>query len=101
MNITLSVSGELEQAVRKNQQIKWTEVARNAMKEEAEKLMKLQILQKYLERKPISEEEWAWMEKADWHPVDEKDYKERFVEDVLKACKGKTEKIKSIGEIFK
>lgn len=101
MNVTLSVSGALEEAVRGHKEIKWTEIARKAMGEEAERLRKLEALGKYLDKKPISREEWGWMEKADWHPVDEMKYKPEFVKQALKAAKGKTIKVKNIGELLK
>ena len=58
MNITLSVSGELETLVKSHRQIKWTEIAREAIRTEAERMKKLEILQKYMERAPITQEEW-------------------------------------------
>lgn len=101
MNITLSVSGELESLIKNYKHIKWTEVARNAMAEEAIKLQKLEILQKYLEKREISDEEWAWMDKIDWHPVDEKNYKPEFVKRVLATANSKSRKIKNFEELFK
>ncbi|MFH1256835.1 MAG: hypothetical protein V1494_06105 [Candidatus Diapherotrites archaeon] len=101
MNITLSVSGELESLVKGHQNIKWTEIARNAIREEAEKLRKVEILQKYLERKPISAEEWKWMDEMDWHPVDAMNYKPEFVKEVQNAGKSKSRKIKSLSELLK
>ena len=101
MNITLSVSGEVEQLVKDNRQIKWTEIAREAIKKEAEQLKKLHILQKYMEKKPISEEEWAWMDKIDWHPVDEANYKPQFVKAAVASGKVKSTKVKSLGDLLK
>ncbi len=101
MNITLSVSGELEDSVKTHKHIKWTEIAREAMREEVERLKKLEALQKHLEKKPISRQEWHWMEKIDWHPVDEMKYKEKFVKESLKAGKEKPKKVKSLDELLK
>ncbi len=101
MNLTFSVSGELEQIVRHFDHIKWTEIARKAIREEAEKLKKLEILQKYVERKPISEAEWKWMDEIDWHPVDERNYKPGFAEKAIKQAAAKGKKIKSLDDLLK
>jgi len=101
LNITLSVSGETEQIVKKNKHVKWTEIARCAIKEEAEKQKKLQILGEYLDKKPISKDKWAWMEKNDWHPVDEMEFKPEFVERIIKTKNQKGKKINSLDELLK
>ena len=99
VNLTLSVSGKIETIMKQHREVKWTEVARRALQEEAVRIKKLEILQKYLERQPISEEEFAWMDEMDWHPVDSKKYKESFVESVLQTSQGNTRKIKSLDEL--
>ena len=91
MNLTMSISGGLEQIVKENRHIKWTEIARSAIKEEAIKMKKMELLAKYLDKKTISGEEWRLMEKIDWHPADEIEFKDGFVQDVIKASKGKTQ----------
>src|SRR3989344_7108925 len=98
MNLTMSLSGEEEQIVRRNRQIKWTEIARKAIREEAFKLRKMELLAKYLDKKPITAEEWGLMDKIDWHPVDEIELKGDFVKEVLKASRGKSIKVKSVKE---
>ncbi|MBI2529750.1 MAG: hypothetical protein HYW05_01230 [Candidatus Diapherotrites archaeon] len=101
MNITLSVSGELETLVKSHRQIKWTEIAREAIRKEAKRMKKLEILQKYMERKPITEEEWDWMDEIDWHPVDEMNYKPEFVKEAMQASKSRPKRIKSLDELLK
>ncbi len=100
MNITLSVSGELEQLVKSHPEIKWTTIARSAMEEKAEKIMKLEILRKYIDKETFTEMEMQWMDENDWHPVDEKQLKPSFVSAVEKASKEKSKKLSSIGELF-
>lgn len=100
MNLTMSLSGEEEEIVKRNRHIKWTEIARKAIREEAVKVRKLEMLSKYLDKKPITGDEWRLMEKIDWHPVDEIELKESFVGQVLKASREKTRKVNSIGELF-
>ncbi len=94
MNITLSVSGDLEQVVKKNKHIKWTEIARAAIRKQAEKQRKFEILEKYMVTREVSDKDWEWMEKIDWHPVDELELKESFVKELEKANRKKSKKIK-------
>lgn len=100
MNLTMSISGEAEEIVKRNRQIKWTEIARAAIKEEALKLKKLEMLSKYLDKKPINRKDWQSMERLDWHPVDEIELKESFVSQVLKASREKSKRINSSNELF-
>ncbi|MEW6295759.1 MAG: hypothetical protein AB1467_05730 [Candidatus Diapherotrites archaeon] len=101
MNVTMSVSGVLEKEIRRNPQIKWTEIARRAMIEEATKMRKLEIMQKYMEKKEIADEDWKWMDSIDWHPVDEMNYKKSFIERIKKAQKEKAIKVGSVDKLFK
>ncbi len=96
----MSISGETEQIVMSNKQIKWTEVARRAIREEAIKLKKMELLAKYLDKKPITAQEWALMEKMDFHPVDEVELKDGFARHVLKARSQKGRKANSVKELF-
>lgn len=101
MNITLSVSGELEKLIRKHPEIKWTEIARQGMLSEAGKLHKLELLRKFVDKEPISEEDFSWMDEHDWHPVDEMELRPEFVKEVQKRSKGKFRRINSIKDLFK
>ncbi|MDP3741814.1 MAG: hypothetical protein Q8R15_00705 [Candidatus Micrarchaeota archaeon] len=100
MNITLSVSGELEQLVKSHPEVKWTAIARNAMEERAGKMMKLEILRKYIDKEPFAESELQWMDENDWHPVDEKRLKQNFITSIEKASKEKSKKLSSVDELF-
>ncbi len=101
MNITLSVSGELEKLIKKHPEIKWTELARQGMLSEAEKLQKLEILRKFLDRELLNEDDYEWMDKHDWHPVDEQALRPEFVRESLRISKkGKFKKVKKISDLF-
>jgi hypothetical protein len=78
-NITLSIPERLRAEMGKHSEIRWSEVARNAILEKIVQLRKLEILRKYVDKEHISEEEWAWMDENDWHPVDEMPMKKPFV----------------------
>ncbi len=98
MNITLSVSGELEQLVKQHPEVKWTAIARSAMEEQAGKIMKLEILRKYLDKEQFTEIECQWMDKNDWHPMDEKQLKQNFITSIEKAKTEKGTKLKNVDE---
>ena len=100
MNLTMSITGEEEQVVKSNRHIKWTEIARKAIREEAIKLRKLEMLSKYLDKKPITAQEWRLMDKIDWHPADEIELKDDFAKRVIRASREKTRKVNSISELF-
>lgn len=100
MNITLSVSGELEKLIKEHPEIKWTELARKGMLSEAENLKKLWLLRKFVDKEPISEDDFKWMDEHDWHPVDEMELKPEFVKVVQKRSKGKFRRINSIKDLF-
>ena len=54
VNITLSIPEELHKIVKKHSEIKWSEVARRAMWEQAKKL---QLMDKLVEKSKFTEED--------------------------------------------
>lgn len=52
-NITLSISKELQEIVKKHNEIKWSEIARRAMWEQARKI---QLMDKLVENSEFTEE---------------------------------------------
>ena len=68
-SITLSVNEELKNQLKKFQWINWSEIAR-------EETIKKLIFEHYLRNGDITDQEWAFCEKIDWHPVDELPLKE-------------------------
>lgn len=101
MNITLSVSGKLEQLVRCHPEVKWTSIARGAMEEKANQVTKLEILRKYVDGEKFTSEEIAWMDENDWHPVGEKQIKPQFISEVQKSRREKVKKVKNVSELFR
>ena len=65
------------------------------------KLMKHDISARYKQTGEVTDEDWEFCEKIDWHPVDELPYKEEFVKRVLEAEKRAPVRFKSVEEIFK
>ena len=62
---------------------------------------KKSIYEKYLKTKMVSDKDWAFCEKIDWHPADELPLKEEFVKELQMARKEKPIKVNSVDEIFK
>ncbi|HLC56573.1 MAG TPA: hypothetical protein VJJ23_05030 [Candidatus Nanoarchaeia archaeon] len=59
------------------------------------------IFKNYIKNGTITDEEWKFCEKIDWHPVDELPLKEKHIKELKKSVKEKSLKLKSIEEIFK
>ena len=93
-SITLSVSEEFKNRLREFLWVNWSEIAR-------EETIKKLIFEKYLKTKELSDREWAFCEKIDWHPVDELPLREEFKKELGKRRKEKGIKFKSVDEIFK
>lgn len=101
MNITLSVSGDLEKAIKKHPEIKWTEIARQGMLSEVEKVRKLELLRKFIDKEAFNEDDFNWMDEHDWHPVDERELKPEFIAESKRISKGKFHRAKSMSDLFK
>jgi len=89
-NITLSVPQNLRIEMDKHSDIRWSEVARNAILEKIIHLRKLEILRKYVDKEPIPEKDWEWMDEHDWHPVDELPMKKSFIASLKASRKEKS-----------
>jgi len=93
-SLTLSISEEMKSHLKAFMWVNWSEVAR-------EETMKKLIFENYIKTGEITNEEWAFCEKIDWHPVDELPLKEEFVERLKKIKKEKGIKFKSMAELRK
>lgn len=87
-NITLSISDFIKTDMEKYDEIRWSEVAKKAIMQKLYELRKLEILRKYVDKQPFSDDDVKWMDENDWHPVDEKPMKKEFVSSVLEREKG-------------
>ena len=93
-SITLSISDEFKNELKKFLWINWSEIAR-------EETLKKVIFENYIKTGNLSEEEWAFCEKIDWHPVDELPLKDEFIKKIEDIKKEKSIKVKSLSEIFR
>ena len=72
----------------------WSEIAR-------EETLKKLIFENYIKTGKLSDEEWEFCDKIDWHPVDELPLKEEFIKRLKLIRKEKPLKVKSVSDIFK
>jgi hypothetical protein len=93
-SLTLSVSDEFKEKLKTLQWVNWSEIAR-------EESVKKLIFENYMKTGDLTNEEWAFCEKIDWHPVDELPLKEEFVKKIAQIKKEKSIRLKSVSDIFK
>ena len=93
-SITLSVSDEFKSQLKKFLWVNWSEIAR-------EETIKKLIFDKYIKTGEITDEEWEFCEKLDWHPADELPLKEEHIKKLKSARKEKSIKLKSLSSIFR
>ncbi len=102
MNITLSIDKNLEAIIKESKYIKWTEIARDAIREKAIELKKEELFNRYMKKEKLSDKAHKWMEEIDWHPVDELELKDVFVKEIKKIkIENKNRKITKIKDINK
>jgi hypothetical protein len=63
-------------------------------------LKKKEIFEEFIKTGKLSDEDWKFCERIDWHPVDELPLKESFVKRLQEAEKGSFIKLNSVAEIF-
>ena len=93
-SLTLSVSDEFKNQLKEFLWVNWSEIAR-------EEAMKKLIFENYIKIGSITDEEWEFCDKINWHPVNELPLKEEFKKEMERRKKEKSIKLKSISDIFK
>ncbi len=92
--LTLSISDFLRNELKQILWVNWSEVAR-------EESLKKIIFERYVKTGKLSEEDWKFCDKIDWHPVDELPLKDEFVKKLEEARNGPFIKLKSVEDMFK
>ena len=92
-SLTLSISDEFKNKLKKFLWINWSEIAR-------EETMKKLVFENYMKLGSITDKEWEFCEKIDWHPVDELPLKEEFIKKLNQIKKEKFRKYNSVKEFF-
>src|SRR3989344_9105723 len=93
-SLTLNVNEEFKSQLKAFMWVNWSEIAR-------EEAMKKLIFENYIKTGSISDEEWEFCEKIDWHPADELPLKEEFKKEMEKRKKEKGIKFKNMDELRK
>lgn len=94
VSVTLSISDEFKEQLKQFPWVNWSEIAK-------EETLKKIIYEQYMKTGTISEEDWKFCEKIDWHPVDELPIKKDYLKKLNKIKKEKSLRIDSILDIFK
>lgn len=94
VSITVTLDDELKAKVEKLSWVNWSAIA----KEDA---LKKEIFERYIKSGSISDEDWEFCEKIDWHPVDELPLKEEFKKKLEARRKEIPLKFESVDEFFK
>lgn len=93
-SVTLAITDQFKEQLKHFQWVNWSEIA----KEETRKKL---IFEKYLKTGEVSDDDWRFCDKTDWHPVDELPIKEEFIKKLKKSKKEKSIKVSSVSDIFK
>jgi len=93
-SLTLSVSDEFKNQLKRFIWVNWSEIAR-------EEALKKFIFENYIKTGSMTDEEWKFCEKIDWHPVDELPLKKEFVKKMKRIRKEKGIKFKNMTELRK
>jgi len=93
-SLTLSVSEQFKEQLKYFLWVNWSEIARQEM-------TKKLIFENYIKTGFITDEEWNFCAKIDWHPVDELPLKEEFIEKLKRIKKEKSIKFKNIADLRK
>ncbi len=93
VSITLSVSDGLKASLGHFSWVNWSEIARKEAN-------KKRIFEEYIESGEVSDKDWEFCEKIDWHPVDELPLKEEFAKELEERKKGPFIRLESVDEIF-
>ncbi len=94
VSITLSVEEEFKDQLKQLLWVNWSEIAR-------EETIKKLIFERFLKTRVISDKEWKFCERIDWHPVDELPLREEYIKKLNKIKKEKGIKFKNIAELRK
>ena len=92
-SLTITVSDELKNELKSFSWVNWSEIAR-------EEITKKLIFEYYMKHGKITNEQWDFCKKIDWHPVDELPLQPK-VKQLLQKDFGKSEKFSRAQDIFK
>jgi len=91
--ITVSLDAPLKERVERFSWVNWSEVAK-------EEILKREMFGRYLKTGELTDADWEFCEKINWHPVDELPLREEYKAKLEERRKGPFKTLKSVSEIF-
>ncbi|HJH29649.1 MAG TPA: hypothetical protein C5S51_08160 [Methanosarcinaceae archaeon] len=64
-----------------------------------EEVFKMEMFERYLKNGELSDDDWEFCERVDWHPVGELPLRDEVIERLNWAKEGKFIKLSSIGDL--
>ncbi len=83
VSVTLSLPDRFKAAIEHFSWVNWSSIAR-------EDILKKEIFERYIKTGTISDEDWEFCERIDWHPVDELHPKKEHMEELKRRLKEET-----------
>ena len=65
-----------------------------------EEVFKMEMFEKYLKNGELSDDDWEFCERVDWHPVDELPLRDGVIERLNEAEEGNFVRLSSIDDLF-
>ena len=65
-----------------------------------EDVFKMEMFEKYLKNGELSDDDWEFCERVDWHPVDELPLRDGVIERLNEAEEGNFVRLSSIDDLF-
>ena len=93
VSITIPLDDKLFDEIARFPWVNWSEVAREA-------LLKREIFERYIKTGTVTDEDWVFCEKIDWHPVDDLPLKDDVAADIRKAKGESSIKLRSVADVF-
>ncbi|MFA0823695.1 MAG: hypothetical protein ACC612_12520 [Methanomethylovorans sp.] len=92
--LTIPIDDELYDQVQKFSWVRWSKVVQDGIR-------KRRILETYIREKSISEDDAAFCETIDWHPVDELSIRQEVIDKLKKSDKRSAVAVTDVSDIFR
>ena len=92
--LTIPIDDELYDQVQKFSWVRWSKVVQDGIR-------KRRILETYIREKSISEDDAAFCETIDWHPVDELFIRQEVIDKLKKSDKRSAVAVTDVSDIFR
>ena len=93
VSITVPLEKPFKERLESFPWVNWSEIGR-------EDMLKRVIFDKYIKTGRLSDKDWEFCKKIDWHPVDWLPLKEEFKKELESRKKGHFIKLNSVKELF-